>query len=139
MEPRAAPEQIVPPQSEHAPFNNPALTTTPTKVSQPNNEPLESLPEPHTSCRKYRVTRIRPESACLTYYTPGQPLHCQQNLIDASMYRPLNRPFLIPPPPMFWQYHHMPSPVYPSYSFTQVRPNSQVVDLPYLLPVAHPL
>ena len=35
MEPGAAPKQIVPPQSEHAPFNSPALTTTPTNVSQP--------------------------------------------------------------------------------------------------------
>ena len=50
MEPRAAPAQTVPPHSEHAPFNNPALTTTPTNVSQSTNEPLESLPEPHASC-----------------------------------------------------------------------------------------
>ena len=139
MGPGAAPEQIVPPQSEHAPFNNPALTTTPTNVSQPTNERLVPLPEPHTSCSQDCLKRICREPTRLTYYAPGQSLHCQQNFIDASMYRPLNRPYLIPPLPMFWQYHPMLPPVYPSYSVTQVQPTSQVFGLPYPLPVAHPL
>ena len=49
MEPRAALEQIVRPQSEHAPFDNLALATAPTDVShQPTNEPLELMQEPRT-------------------------------------------------------------------------------------------
>ena len=139
MEPRAAPKQIVPPQSEHAPFNNPTLTTAPTNTSQPTNGPLESLQEPHTSCNQNCVTRICREPARLAYYTPGQLLHCQQNFVDASMNRPLSRPYLIPLPPMFWQYDPMPPLVYPSYSVTEVRPVSHVFSLPYLLPAAHPL
>ena len=97
------------------------------------------MQEPRTSCSQDCVTRTRREPARLTYYAPGQPLHCQQNFVDASIYRPLTRPYLFPSPPMFWQYHPMPPPVYPSYSITQVQPALQVFGLPYLLKSAHPL
>ena len=127
---------ILPRQND---FDNPALATAPTNVSQPTNEPLELMQEPRTSYSQDRVTRTRCEPARLTYYAPGQLLHCQQNFVDASIYRPLTRPYLFPPPPMFWQYHPMPPPVYPSYSITQVQPASQVFGSPYLLKSAHPL
>ena len=120
-------------------FDNPALATAPTNVSQPINEPLELMQEPRTSYSQDHVTRTRREPARLTYYASGQSLHCQQNFVDASIYRPLTRPYLFPPPPMFWQYHPMPPPVYPSYSIKQVQPASQVFGLPYLLKSAHPL
>ena len=97
------------------------------------------MQEPHTSCSQDCVTRIHREPTRLTYYDPGQSLHCQQNFVDASIYRPLTRPYLFPPPPMFWQYHPMPPPVYPSYSITQVQPALQVFGLPYLLKSGHPL
>ena len=96
------------------------------------------MQEPRTSCSQDRVTRTRCEPARLTYYALGQSLHCQQNFVDASIYRPLTRPYLFPPPPMFWQYHPMPPPVYPSYSIIQVQPASQVFGLPYLLKSEHP-
>ena len=66
MEPRVAPEQIVPPQSEHAPFDNPALATASTNVSQPTNEPLELMQECRTSCSQNHVTRTRRGPARLT-------------------------------------------------------------------------
>ena len=128
--------QILPCQND---FDHPALATAPTNVSQPINEQLELMQEPHTSHSQGRVTRTRHEPARLTYYAPGQPLHCQQNFVDASIYRPLTRPYLFPPPPMFWQYHPMLPPVYPSYSITRVQPASQVFGLPYLLKSAYPL
>ena len=127
---------ILPHQND---FDNPALATAPTNVSQPTNEPLELMQEPCTSYSQDRVARTRHEPARLMYYDPGQSLHCQQNFVDARIYRPLTRPYLFPPPPMFWQYHPMPLPVYPSYSITQVQPTSQVFGLPYLLKSAHPL
>ena len=118
-------------------FDNPALATAPTNVSQPTNEPLELMQEPRTSCSQDCVTRTCREPARLTYYALGQLLHCQQNFVDASIYRPLTRPYPFPPPPMFWQYHPMPPPVYLSYSITQVQPASQVFGLPYLLKSAN--
>ena len=127
---------ILPRQND---FDNPALATAPTNVSQPTNEPRELMQEPRTSYSQDRVTRTRCELARLTYYAPGQSLHCQENFVDASISRPLTRPYLFPPPPMFWQYHPMPPPVYPSYSITQVQPALQVFGLPYLLKSAHPL
>ena len=120
-------------------FDKPALATAPTNVSQPTNEPLELMQEPRTSYSQDCVTRTRREPARLTYYALGQLLHCQQNFVDASIYRPLTRPYLFPPPPMFWQYHSMPPPVYPSYSIAQVQPTPQVFGLPSLLKSAHPL
>ena len=92
-------EQIAPPQLEHASFDNPALTTAPTNVPQMTDVPSESLQEPQQLCSQERVTRIRREPTRLTYYAPGQSLHCQQNIVDASMLRPPNRPYMIPPPP----------------------------------------
>ena len=120
-------------------FDNPALATAPSDVSQPTNEPLELMQEPRTSYSQDCVTRTRHESTCLTYYAPGQSLHCQQNFVNVSIYRPLTRPYLFPPPPMFWQDHPMLPSVYPSYSITQVQPASQVFGLLYLLKSAHPL
>ena len=103
---------ILPRQND---FDNPALANAPTNVSQPTNQPLELMQEPRTSYSQDRVARTHHEPAHLTYYAPGQLLHCQQNFVDASIYRPLTQPYLFPPPPMFWQYHLMPPPVYPSY------------------------
>ena len=103
---------IIPRQND---FDNPALATAPTNVSQPTNEPLELMQEPRTSYSQDHVTRTRRDPACLTYYAPRQSLHCQQTFVDASIYRPLTRPHLFPPPPMFWQYHPMPPPVHHSY------------------------
>ena len=51
--------------------NNPAHAAAPTNVSQPTNEPLELMQEPHTSYSQGRVTRTRREHARLTYYAPG--------------------------------------------------------------------
>ena len=118
---------ILPHQND---FDNPALATAPTNVAQPTNEPLDLMQEPCTSYSQDRVTRTHHEPARLTHYAPGQSPHCQQNFVDASIYRP---------PPMVWQYHPMPPPVYPNYSITQVQPASQVFGLPYLLKSAHPL
>ena len=120
-------------------FDNPALATAHTNVSQTTNEPLELMQEPRTSYSQDCVTRTRREPARLTYYAPGQSLHCQQNFVDASIYSPLTQLYLFPPPPMFCQYHLMLPPVYSSYSITQVQPASQVFGLPYLLKSAHPL
>ena len=92
---------------------------------------------PKTQTSQDRVTRIRREPTRLTYYAPGQSLHCQQNIVDASMHRPPNRPYMIPPPPMFWQYHPMPPLVYPNYSATPLQPTSQVLNLLYQPPVSH--
>ena len=130
-------EQIAPPQLEHASFDNPALTTAPTNVPQMTDVPPESLQEPQQLCSQDRVTRIRCEPTRLTYYAPGQSLHCQQNIVDAIMHRPPNRPFMIPPPPMFWQYCPMPPLVYPNYSVTPLQPTSQVLNLPYQPQVSH--
>ena len=127
---------ILPRQND---FDNPALATARTNVSQPTNEPLELMQEPRTSYSQDSVTRTGREPTRLTYYAPGQSLHCQQNFVDASIDRPLTRPYLFPPPPMFWQYHPMPPPVCPSYSITQVQPTSQVFGLSYLLKSAYPL
>ena len=110
---------ILPRQND---FDNPALATAPTNVSQPTNEPLQLMQEPRTSCSQDHVTRTRREPSRLMYYAPGHLLHCQQNLVDASIYRPLTRPYLFPPPPVFWQYHPMPPPVYPSYSIYITSP-----------------
>ena len=87
----ASSEQIAPPQLEHASFDNPALMTAPTNVPQMTDVPPESLQEPQQLCSQDRVTRIRREPTRLTYYTPGQSLHCQQNIVDASMHRPSNQ------------------------------------------------
>ena len=65
------------------------LVTVPTNVSQPTNEPLELMQESRNSCSQDHVTRTRREPARLMYYAPGQSLHCQQNFVDASIYRPL--------------------------------------------------
>ena len=127
---------ILPHQND---FDNPALASAPTNVSQPSNEPLELMQEPRTSYSQDRVTRTHCEPTRLTYYAQGQSLHCHQNFVDASIYRSLTRPYLFSPPPLFWQYHPMPPPVYPSYSVPQVQPASQVFGLPYLLKSAHPL
>ena len=117
-------EQIAPPQLEHASFDNPALMTAPTSVPQMTDVPPESLQEPQQLCSQDRVTKIRREPTRLTYYAPGQSLHCLQNIVDASMHRPPNRPCMIPPPPMFWQYRPIPPPVYPNYSATPLQPTS---------------
>ena len=127
---------ILPRQND---FDNPALATAPTNESQPTKAPLELMQEPRTSYSQDCVTRTCHEPARLMYYAPGQSLHCQQNFVDASIYRLPTRPYLFPPPPMFWQYHPMPPPVYPSYSITQVQPALQVFGLPYLLKSANPL
>ena len=137
IDPLASSEQIAPPQLEHASFDNPALMTAPTNVPQMIDVPPELLQEPQQLCSQDHVTRIRHEPIHLTYYAPGQSLHCQQNIVDASMHRPPNRPCMIPPPPMFWQYRPMPPLVYPHYSGTPLQPTSQVLNLPYQLPVSH--
>ena len=89
---------ILPRQND---FDNPALATAPTNVSQPTNEPLELMQEPRTSCSQDLVTRARCEPARLTYYASGQSLYCQQNFVDASIYRPLTD---------LTCFHHPPSP-----------------------------
>ena len=65
---------ILPRQND---FDNPALATAPTTVSQPTNEPLELMQEPRTSYSQDRVTRTRREPARLTYYAPVAPLSKQ--------------------------------------------------------------
>ena len=58
---------ILPRQND---FDNPALATAPSNVSQPTNEPLELMQEPRTLYSQDRVTRTRREPAPLTYYGP---------------------------------------------------------------------